>query len=294
MLSNNQYKILVIDDEPGNIEAIISCLQESNYKISIATDGESGFQIAQETLPDLIITDWDMPNLSGIATIKLFKSNEILKNTPIIMATGKMIKSEDLRLALDAGADDYIRKPVDKLELIARTRSMILLYETMKHNLHLQQEIYLHKEAVLKNEIEDKKKDLAYITLKLVQQSKFSSEMLDKLSEASDNSDEQGKKILHDISNQCKLTANQTYWDEFELIFKQVHKTFYDKLDKRFPDLTKNERRIAAFSKLNMSAKDVASITFQSEPTLKKARQRLRGKLNIDLDTKLNDFFQQL
>lgn len=294
MINTEVHKILVIDDEPGNIEAIIECLNESNYRISVATDGESGFKIAQKILPHLIITDWEMPGLSGIDTIKLIKSDEVLKFTPVIMATGKMLRSEDLKMALDAGADDYVRKPVDKVELIARTRSMILLYEMMKQNSDLQQENFRQKEGHLKAKIEEAQKQLAYYTLKLVQQSEFNNNLYERLEEASSYSEHAGKMLLKHISNQCKLVSNQSYWTEFEAAFIEVHPTYYDQVNKQFPGLTKNEIKLAAFCKLNMSTKEVAAITFQSELSLKKARQRLRKKLDINPETRLNEFFQQL
>ena len=294
MHRNKSHRILVIDDEPSNIEIIIKSLQKSNYDVIVASDGESGFHIAEISKPSLIITDWDMPGLSGIDTIKRIRSHEDLKHIPIIMATGKKLESTDLKVALEAGADDYIRKPIDKIELLARTRSMIHLYETQNINLKLQKEIHTQKELALTAELEQQKKELAFSTLKLLQQSKFSIDIIESLNEASKYSDEEGQKILIDIVNKCKISNNQSYWDEFEMTFKQVHKNFYEKLNKQHADLTKNERKLAAFLKLNMSSKEIAVITFQSESSLKKARNRLRKKLNIASDIRLCDFFQYL
>lgn len=291
---NENHTILIIDDEPDNIEAIIECLKESKYKISVAIDGESGIKIACQIDPSLILLDWEMPKLSGIETLKLLKSDDILKNTPIIMETGKMIKSEDLKIALEAGADDYIRKPIDKIELIARVRSIILLYETMAQNLKFREDIFKQKEESLRKEIEKNKNELAYFTLRLVQQSKFNKEIIEKIEESAKYADNSGKKILRGLICRCKLAANQSYWEEFEKMFMEVHKTFYLKLNEQFPDLSNNERRMAAFCKLNMSSKEVAAITMHTEMSLKKARQRLRKKLNISQDIRLNDFFQRL
>ncbi len=294
MQNSESYKVLIIDDEPGNIEAIIECLNESNYKIVVATDGESGFEIAKKTLPNIIITDWNMPKLSGIETIKLFRSDEILKDIPIIMATGKMLKQEDLRIALDAGADDYIRKPIDNIELIARISSMITLYEVLKQNRRFKIDIQEQKEDALKKENKEYKNELNYFIEKMVQESKFNEALLEKIIAATKYTESEGKEILNDISNKFKLSSNHSYWSEFELVFKQVHKTFYDNLDKQFPDLSKNERRIAMFCKLNLTSKEAASITFQSELSLRKTQQRLREKLNLNSDISLNDFFQKL
>jgi len=126
------YKILVVDDEPNYIETIINCFENKNYQIIIATDGEAGCQIAKNEKPNLIIMDWEMPKMNGIESIKKIKKDPSIKDIPIIMATGKMLSSIDLQVALEAGAVDYIRKPIDKIELIARTRANLHLSENYK------------------------------------------------------------------------------------------------------------------------------------------------------------------
>jgi len=166
--------ILIVDDEPDNIKTILDCLKESNYKVLVATDGQKGYDIAVSARPDLIIMDWDMPELDGIKTIKLIKQNETVKDIPVIMATDKMMHVNNLKEALEAGAVDYIRKPVDKIELIARVNSMILLYESMKKNVELEKEIYIQKEEKLNAIIEQKKRELTSATLKLMQINQFS------------------------------------------------------------------------------------------------------------------------
>jgi len=132
MRKSNHFKktILVIDDEPNNLKAILDCLKESNYKVLIATDGQKGYDIAISTLPDLIIMDWEMPVMNGIDTIKLLKQNESVKDIPVIMATGKMLHVNNLKEAIDAGAIDYIRKPFDKVELLARIQAALKLAES--------------------------------------------------------------------------------------------------------------------------------------------------------------------
>jgi DNA-binding CsgD family transcriptional regulator len=77
-------------------------------------------------------------------------------------------------------------------------------------------------------------------------------------------------------------------------LFGKVHRSFYEKLNEQYPNLTANERKICAFLKLNMSNKDIANITFQSDDALKKARLRLRQKLGIDRETNLAVFLQNI
>jgi len=126
------YSILLIDDSPVIIMALTEYMKESELSLTIlrADNGKIACQLAEEKIPDLIITDWEMPGMDGIETIKALKNNEITKDIPVIMCTGKMTKSENLKTALRAGAVDFIRKPVDKIELIARVNSMLSLSES--------------------------------------------------------------------------------------------------------------------------------------------------------------------
>jgi PAS domain S-box-containing protein len=128
------HKILIVDDEPDNIRAIRNCIAESEDKYTLyqALNGELAIKIAIAELPDLIITDWEMPGMDGIELIKNLKQNEATSEIPVIMCTGVMTTSENLLTALMAGAVDYVRKPVDKIELIARVKSMLELSDSRK------------------------------------------------------------------------------------------------------------------------------------------------------------------
>jgi len=128
------YKILIVDDEIGNIKSIVNCFIESDeqYVLYQALNAELAFKIAIAEQPDLIITDWEMPGMNGIELIKKLKQNELTSDIPAIMCTGVMVNSENLHTALMSGAVDYIRKPIDKLELIARVKSMLEISDSRK------------------------------------------------------------------------------------------------------------------------------------------------------------------
>ena len=130
----NNYTILIVDDSPDNLETIADYLKKSELSIKIlkAPNGKIACMLAEEKLPDLIIMDWEMPEMNGIETIKHLKSLESTKDIPVIMCTGKMTTSENLKTAMEAGAVDYIRKPIDNTELTARVYSMLKLAESYK------------------------------------------------------------------------------------------------------------------------------------------------------------------
>jgi signal transduction histidine kinase len=128
------YHILVADDQPGNLDTIIKYLEESEgvYNILNATNGQIACKVAEKKQPDLIIMDWEMPVMSGIEAIRYLKSQDSTKDIPIIMATGVMLSPAHLKVALDAGAIDYIRKPIERTELLARINSILKLADSYK------------------------------------------------------------------------------------------------------------------------------------------------------------------
>jgi two-component system, chemotaxis family, response regulator WspR len=159
-----EFTILVVDDQLTNIKLIIGMLKKTGelYKLEQALDGRSALRIAEMKGPDLIIMDWEMPKLSGIETIKLLKENERTRNIPVIMATGVMTSSENLRKAMNAGAVDYIRKPIDHVELSARVHSALLLGESKKEIKRRKKELENLNETLflLNDTLEEKNQEL--------------------------------------------------------------------------------------------------------------------------------------
>jgi len=288
------YKILIIDDEPANIDTMINALMVSDYEVLIATNGKLGLDVAFNTHPDLIITDWEMPELDGIEVINVLKNDERTKLTPVIMATGKMTSNENLAIALQAGAVDFIRKPIDTIELKARVSSMLLLYRTMQQNIQLQTQMFKLKEAALEKEIAGSRCALAEITLRLIHNSELNAKILNRLKDISQHTDNIGNEILNQLISEIRTDLQNINWTEFNILFEQVHKQFYETLIFRFPNLTASERKLMIFYKLNMNSKDICTLTYQNENSLKKARQRLRKKLMMNDKDSISDFVNQL
>lgn len=288
-----QNKILIVDDEPSNIEILINFLEEHNYQIIVATNGKAGYELAKKTLPDLILMDWDMPEFDGIQTIELISNCNITQNIPIIMTTGKMLSSENLQTALEAGATDYIRKPIDKIEFLARVRSMLILFRAMKENLELANNLALEKELKLTTEIENNKKELTKNALRLVNYNELSNWVHDKLNTIT-SENEEDIQTINEIKSKIKISENSNLWQEFEVVFELVNSDFFESLTNKFPNISLNEKKLCALLKLNMSSKDISMITFQSIQAIKKARYRLRKKFELERDDDLVKFIENL
>lgn len=117
-------RILIVDDDPFNLDLLEQELTDQDCIIARATDGEEALKKVEGFLPDVILLDYMMPKMDGIEVVKRLKEDEKYKGIPVILLTAKG-SQEDKVKGLDAGADDYVTKPFDSVELRARVRSMM-------------------------------------------------------------------------------------------------------------------------------------------------------------------------
>jgi CheY-like chemotaxis protein len=132
-----QPKILVVDDQPINIKLLQRKLERQGMDVYVAYNGRECLSAVAETKPDLILLDIMMPEMDGIETCQRLKSNPLTETIPIIFITAKASKEGKLE-GLDAGAVDYITKPIDLDETLARVRTQLRLQEMFRENLQLQ------------------------------------------------------------------------------------------------------------------------------------------------------------
>ena len=115
-------KILVVEDEPNQVELIEFNLNSEGYEVIVAQDGEEALDLAEEENPDLILLDWMLPKVSGIEVCRQLRRSKMTREIPIVMLTARSEESDKIR-GLDIGADDYITKPYSIKELLARVRA---------------------------------------------------------------------------------------------------------------------------------------------------------------------------
>ena len=121
-----QARILIADDNPDNIDIFRTRLAAHDYEIITAANGEEALALAREKLPDLILLDVMMPKMDGTDVCRHLRGDLSLPYMPIIMITAKS-GTNDVVAALEAGADEYLTKPVDHGALVARVKSMLRL-----------------------------------------------------------------------------------------------------------------------------------------------------------------------
>ncbi|MGL5193326.1 MAG: response regulator [Chroococcales cyanobacterium] len=155
-------KILVIDDDSATRLLLKRDLKLEGHEVTVAKDGEEGVKLALEVHPAVIICDWVMPCFDGVEVCRIVKSNPELAQTFFILLTSK-VDLQDRIQGLDAGADDFLSKPVNPAELLARVRAGLRLY-------HSQQQL-----SQSNQQLSQTLRDLQQTQAQLIQSEKMSS-----------------------------------------------------------------------------------------------------------------------
>ncbi len=116
--------VLVVEDEPAQREVLAYNLEAEGFQVSRASNGEEALLLVDEAMPDIIVLDWMMPNLSGIEVCRRLKMKHETRGIPVIMLSARSEEVDRVR-GLETGADDYVVKPYSVIELMARVRSQL-------------------------------------------------------------------------------------------------------------------------------------------------------------------------
>jgi two-component system, sensor histidine kinase and response regulator len=247
----SNYSILIVDDEPDNFDVIEALLPSESYRLHYASCGEDAIGSLDKFDPDVILLDVMMPGLNGIEVCKQLKLMSQWKAVPIIMVTALSGK-EDLARCLAAGADDFINKPVNGLELRARVNSMLRI---KKQHDRIQSFSKLQRNNIhsLSNNLNEIRLDLAV---------GFPNEFNSPLSIISDNIEHLKQNIKHlslndtlqileesDRSVMRLHTLTQKFWFYLKLI---VETPVPSSLDVSFPKSIVDRILADGFAKLPM------------------------------------------
>ena len=277
MFTKESHKILIVDDLVDNLKLMVAIFEKYQpyYELFQTSNSVNALEIAVKTMPDLIITDWKMPEMDGIELIKQLKDQPLTSNIPILIVTGVMHSSNDLYTALEEGAVDFVRKPLDPIELIARTNSAI---NTSKDH---------------KRRIEAKNRELAENALFLVKNREFIAELTKKMQFLKDHlkdKDYQTEDIMNELISLINSKTSDDSLQRFNIAFYSVHEYFNRNLTSKYSNLTNNDLKLCAFLRLGMSTKDIASILYQTNDSVKVSRSRLRKKLGLEQSQNLQVF----
>ncbi len=165
---------------------------------------------------------------------------------------------------------------------------LIMLY--VIRNKKQKEDILLQRNENLRKELELKNKDLICNVSKIFIKNQVINKVARILISSSGDFKQTNTKLIREIISELKQNMDETGWKEFDIRFARVHENFYSELDRRFPDLTKTERKLCALLKLGMSSKEIAAITRIRSESVDTARSRLRKKLGLTNEDGLFEF----
>jgi two-component system sensor histidine kinase/response regulator len=120
----NRHTVLIVDDDEKNIKLLKVMLQKENYDLVSAGSGEEALRITAERSPDIILLDIMMPGMDGFEVCRRLKANAETKVVPVLIITA-LAEKQDRVKAMEAGADDFLNKPIEKTELVVRVKSLL-------------------------------------------------------------------------------------------------------------------------------------------------------------------------
>ena len=285
-----ERKILIVEDEAPYIKTYIDFFKGKPYKVLQANNAQLGLDMVIEHRPDLIIMDWNMPGMTGLEATQKLTDLGITEDTPIIMATGVMVSSEHLEIALEAGAYDFVRKPLDLVELNARINSAFKLSDSFQR---IKKLMKIEKEY-LETKIERQSREL-FISSSVKQNiaqglSDIESDLNRINLLGNDNIKVYVKSIRQKISG---FSDSERTWEDFKIHFEQVNPKFFDKLHVLHPQLTIYETRLCAYLKMGLGNKEIAQVCHIHPNSVKKSVSRLRKKLELAPENHLREYIAE-
>jgi DNA-binding response OmpR family regulator len=283
--------ILVVDDDAYNRTIIANILlKNTSYQVFSASKSAQVFKLLKQYAFDLIILDWQFEGEYGINILKKIKLNNEWTEIPVIIYTGVMTTSHHLADALEAGAIEFLRKPVDEYEIKARISSILNLKDLQAEIVSkCKQQIKLEIQQ-LKNEIEIKCQEVAGASLESVylkNRLKYFQSELKKIVSSEDIVNKHLAAIIRQINKEIK---QDNYWEKFNLAFSQVHFSFYANIQQKYPSISKSELKYLALLKLNYSGKDISTILNITSSGVEKIRYRIKKKIVHDFKESLEKF----
>ncbi len=276
--------ILVADDDPGNRELVVSTMHglAEGIKVLSAVHGGQVMEILSKRKVDAVLLDWEMPVKDGYAVLCEMKANAEWKDIPVLMYTGVMTSTGNLVKALEIGAADFIRKPTEPIELMARVKSVLKQREDFTERIRLEKETAEMRSLVLRTEINSLKEQLNNYLIQLARKNEVLISLRERLSSGESSVD--AAKHIDGLINM------ESYWDELFQQFSRLDKHFFASLNKKHQELSPNELKFCVLIKAGMGSKDIASLMNVSTSAIEKTRYRIRKKIGLDPEESLEKY----
>jgi len=280
-------KILIVDDVPKNIELAANILQTKNYNITFAKSGQSALEKVESIDFDLILLDVMMPEMDGFEVCEKLKSSEKTKDIPVIFVTAKS-ETENVVKGFELGAVDYVTKPFQTEELLARVKTHIDIREKLLEKKSIEAQLKqsdseksTHQadgadsdsEEVknLRQQLESRKAELENVTLFYELRSQMD-------------------KLIHDKSPVARMEIRHIKEMISNLFIDKSNQEFHKSLKTKFPKLTFDDLRLCSYLKQRFLNVEIAEFLETSPEAVYTRKSRLRQKLELEKEEDITDF----
>ena len=276
--------ILVADDDPGNRDLVVSTMNglDVDVRVLSAVHGGQAMEVLRKREVDAVLLDWEMPVRDGFSVLQEMKADVKLKDIPVLMYTGVMTASGNLVKALEIGASDFIRKPTEPVELIARIKSVLRQQRDFKERNQFEQEAATIRNKLLASENDSLQQRLNEYLIQLARKNEIFASI-----RANAVKCECKPELIDYIDSQIDL---QNYWDELFTQFSRYEKNFVSSLLSKHGELSQGEIRFCILIRSGISSRDMANIMNVTSSAIEKTRYRIRKKLDLASDESLEKY----
>jgi len=315
--------ILVVDDREFDRILYKEYLGVDDYIFHELDDGDKVMDFLRENKIDLMLLDWQMPQMGGIDVLKVLKNDPRFEELPIIVITG-LEDEKVLEEAFTFGSVDFLNKPVTKIELQSRTNSALKLHRAKKqlkrqkeelqelNNIIRQQKIELEKSLELKNELIELREKQHASEIDTTNRQLLSFELdsnklrkqINDVKKLYDDSNRTIKAVTSDEEVLLKMKKldrsistiinEQDSHDEFKRLFENIDPNFFKKLTKINSKMTTLDLKHCAYIKLNLDNYEISQLMNVEIKSIQMTRYRIRKKLALNENTSLREFIMLL
>jgi len=315
--------ILIVDDREFDRILYKEYLGEEDYIFNELDDGDQVADYLNNNKVDIMLLDWQMPQMGGMDVLKALKNDPRYEELPIIVITG-LEDEKVLEEAFTFGSVDFLNKPVRKIELFSRVNSALKLYKAKRqlkrqtdelqelNSIIKQQKIELEKSLELKSELIDLReqqhaKEIDTTHRRLLSFELDSNKISKQISDIKKMYDDAYKTLkLHtdepDIFQKMKklertissIQNEQDSHDEFKRLFENIDPNFFKRLTKINPKLTALDLKHCAYIKLNLDNYEISQLLNVEIKSIQMTRYRIRKKLKLQENQSLREFVMLL
>lgn len=277
------YRGLVLAERLGSLQLLINFSNQlfEYYDYQNQADSALKYHKQLKEYSDQLNNEETHREITRLEVTAQFQERELLRQMEQ--------RRKEQRYILSGGFVLLVAVILGLLFFLTRSRARRL--QLANENFLLESERNQLERQNLENELEMKNKELTTNVMYQIRKNELINEITQKLLKYSHGLNREQQELIKGIIRDLEKTQDESVWQEFEVRFHQVHNDFYDKLHNINPDLSLNERRLCAFLRLNMTTKEISSITGQSLRSIEVARTRLRKKLHLtNSEVNLTDY----